>query len=76
MRKNRVDSSLANSMVSASVESSSDFEFVHGLFRDEGLHFAGDAFELLAAALDVRQAMAVGRNHGDRFGLQHHQRAI
>ena len=51
-------------------------QFVHRFFRDQSFHFAGDAFEFLAGALTVGEAMSVGRDHGDGLGLQQHQRAI
>ena len=76
MRKYSVDSSFANSMVSASVESSSDLSSSMRFLGDEGLQLARNAFELFAAALDVGQAMSVGGHHGDGFRLQHHQRAV
>src|SRR5580700_11117926 len=66
MRKNKVDSSFANSTVSASVESSSDF--------NSSIAFFGT--KLFTGSFTVRQTVSVGRDHGDGLRLQQHQRAI
>ena len=75
MRKNRVESSLANSTYSTSLFCSSEYSSLIAFLGIRVLFSPRDV-ELLAGLLDVRQAMAVGRHHGDRLRLQHHQPAI
>ena len=57
-------------------ESEQRLQFVHRLLRNQRFHLARNAFKLFSRPLHVRQSMSVGRNHGDRLRLQHHQRAI
>ncbi len=52
------------------------FQLVHGFLGDEGFHLARDAVEFFAAALNMREAMAVGGDHGDGLRLEHHQCAV
>ena len=51
-------------------------ELAERLARDEGLLFAGDAFECFAELFDVGEAVAVGGDHGHGLGLEHQQRAV
>ncbi len=46
------------------------------LARDQRLLLAGEPFEVLVQLLNMRQAMAVRRNHGHGLGLEYQQRAV
>ena len=51
-------------------------KLAEGLARDEDALFAADAFESFAELFDEGEAMAVSRDHGHGFGLEHQQRAV
>ena len=52
-------------------------QFSERLARDEGLLLAArDGAEVFALLLDVGEAVAVGGDHGERFGLEDEQRAV
>jgi hypothetical protein len=63
-------------MVSASVLFEQAGDLAERLARDERLLFAGDAGERLAELFDVREAVAVGGDHGHGLGLEHQQSAV
>ncbi len=51
-------------------------QLLQGLARNEHALFAADAFEGFVGLFDKREAMAVGRDHGQRLGLDDQQRAV
>ena len=51
-------------------------ELGEGLAGDEGLLFAGDAFEGFAEFFDVGEAVAVGGDHGHGLGLEDEEGAV
>src|ERR1017187_7243381 len=51
-------------------------QLLERLARNEHTLLAADAFEILVRLFDEGEAMAVGSNHGQRFGLDDQQGAV
>src|SRR6202046_142798 len=72
MRKKRVESSLANSTVSASAESSSDLSSSIAFFGTSVFISPETPSNFSTPASAVSQPVTVGSHHGDGLGLEQH----